>query len=55
MILEAREEISSLQFHMNRAEKEALESKEYLLKPNTGLHTRLIAIEDQQNTKLATF
>jgi hypothetical protein len=55
MILEAREDIGSLHFHMTRAEKEIRECKEYFLKPNAGLHKVLIALEDQQNNKIATF
>ena len=55
MILEAREDIRSLNFHMTRAEKEVLECKEYLSKPHAGLHYKLTALENAQNTKIATF
>ena len=46
MVLEARDDIASLQFHMDRAEKDIRDTKEYLLYPNVGLDAKLSSMEN---------
>jgi hypothetical protein len=53
LALEAREEIASINLHMDRAEKNINETKEYLLIPNQGLDEKLTAIENAHNQKIA--
>ena len=55
LALEAREEIASINLHMNRAEKNITETKEYLLIPNQGLDEKLKAIENAHKQTIATF
>lgn len=55
MILEAREDIGSLNLHMTRAEKNVQECMEYLLKPNEGLDAKLHTFESTQNQNIAVF
>ena len=46
MVLEARDDIASLKFHMTRAEKEIRDTQEYLLHPNNGIDAKLSSMEN---------